>query len=145
MFCSFQGKPAYLVTRLALRAAVFPLIYINATQVSVHAHQGFVEACCLRITNVCRCVAARYCTIAEMGGVLLRKWIFAAAIMALPTCALAQLQSGLRSGVLSGFDHHQSRPEKLQGPRYPYSSCWRAVVTRGGVTSVWNCQPYAPP
>jgi hypothetical protein len=40
---------------------------------------------------------------------LLRQWILAAAIMALPTCAIAQVQSGvqggLQSGALSGFDH----------------------------------------
>jgi hypothetical protein len=80
-----------------------------------------------------------------MGGFLLRKWILAAAIMALPTCALAQVQSGLRSGLLSGFDHRQRLPEKTYPLLYPYSSCWRAAVTRDGVIRVWNCQPVPPP
>jgi hypothetical protein len=92
-----------------------------------------------------------------MGGFLLRKWILAAAIMALPTYALAQVQSGVqgglqsgeqsgvRSGVLSGFDHRQSPPEKMHRLGYPYSSCWRATVLTRGVTRVWNCQPYLPP
>jgi hypothetical protein len=80
---------------------------------------------------------------------MLHKWILAAAIMMLPTAALAQLQSGLqsgvRSGVLSGYDHRQRRPENVHTPRYRYSSCWRATVMRNGVTRVWNCQPYPPP
>lgn len=84
-----------------------------------------------------------------MGGFLLRKWILAAAIMALPTCAFAQLQSGVRSGLQSGlrseFDHRQRRPETIHRLRYPYSSCWRAAVLRDGVIRVWSCQPFPPP
>jgi hypothetical protein len=33
---------------------------------------------------------------------MLREWILAAAILALPTCALAQVQSGVQSGVQGG-------------------------------------------
>jgi len=81
----------------------------------------------------------------QMGGFLLRKWILTAAIMALPTCALAQIQSGVQSKVLSGFNHHQRRPEIVYRLRDPYSSCWRAIVTRDRVIRIWNCQPYPPP
>jgi hypothetical protein len=84
-----------------------------------------------------------------MGGFLLRKWILTAVIMALPTCALAQIQSGVQSrvqsGVHNGFDYHQRRPEKVYHLRYSYSSCWRALVARHRVIVVWNCQPYPPP
>jgi hypothetical protein len=84
-----------------------------------------------------------------MGGFPSRKWILTAAIMTLPTCALAQIQSGVQSrvqsGVHNGFDHHQTRYEKIYSPRYSYSSCWRAIVARGRVVVVWNCQPYPPP
>jgi hypothetical protein len=83
-----------------------------------------------------------------------RKWIVAAAIMALPACALAQVQSGVqsgvRSGVIGGFDYRQRWPDQSRrGPEqrdqfYPYGSCWRAVVLRGRVIRVWNCQPYPP-
>jgi hypothetical protein len=83
-----------------------------------------------------------------------RLWIGAAAIMVLPTCALAQVQSGLQSGVRSGvigsFDHRPGSSERGRSApaqtyrHYPYGSCWRAVVIRGRVTRVWNCQPYPP-
>jgi hypothetical protein len=55
------------------------------------------------------------------------------------------VQSNVQSGVQSGFDHRQTLPEKKPRIHYPYSSCWRAVVTRDGVKRVWNCQPYPPP
>jgi hypothetical protein len=84
-----------------------------------------------------------------MRGFLSRKWILTAAIMALPSCALAQIQSRVQSrvqsGVHNGFDYYQSRPEKMYRLHYPYSSCWRAIVTRDRVIRVWNCQPYPPP
>jgi hypothetical protein len=79
---------------------------------------------------------------------LLRKWVLAAVIMALPTCALAQVQSGLRSGLqsglLSGSDHRQRAPEQMHRLHYSYTPCWRAGVIRKGVTRIWNCQPYPP-
>lgn len=82
---------------------------------------------------------------------MLREWIIvAAAIVTLPTDALAQVQSGVRSGVQggvrSGFDHYNSRHRHRH--RYEpipyYSPCWRSTVIRGR-TIVWNCQPYPPP
>ena len=111
-----------------------------------------------RAVCVCSCVTGRqHRVVKKMGGSLLRTWIIlAAGIIALPTYALAQVQSGVQSGVQSrvqsgvqsgmqsGFDHRQTRPEKTPRMRYPYSSCWRAVVTRDG-KRVWDCQPYPPP
>jgi hypothetical protein len=80
---------------------------------------------------------------------LLRKWILTAAIVALPTCSLAQVQGRVESGVDSGvqkndfnrFDHHQRRQQQHH-PRYPSSSCWRATRMPNGVLRAWNCQPY---
>ncbi|MFY9599078.1 MAG: hypothetical protein WB540_18290 [Pseudolabrys sp.] len=82
------------------------------------------------------------------------KWIFAAAILVMPTYALAQVQSGVQSGVQtgvqggvrSGFDHDNSgiRYGRARAPVPYYSQCWRTTVTRGK-RIVWNCQPYPPP
>jgi hypothetical protein len=93
----------------------------------------------------------------KMGGFLLRKWILTAAIVALPTCSLAQVQSRVdsqvdsrvdsrvhsrvESRVFNGFDDRERRPEEQHHLSYPSSSCWRAIRIRGRVIA-WNCQPY---
>ncbi|MFZ1948439.1 MAG: hypothetical protein WCA05_00330 [Pseudolabrys sp.] len=87
------------------------------------------------------------------GATVFGKWIFAAAILAMPTYALAQVQSGVQSGVQggvqsgvrSGFDHDNSgRDGRARVPVPYYSQCWRTTVTRGK-RIIWNCQPYPPP
>ena len=88
---------------------------------------------------------------------MLREWIIlAAAILLLPTYALAQVQSGVQSGVRSGVQSgvrsgdHQYGNRKIRHRQYSgavvnSSSCWRATVVRNGLIRVWNCQPYPPP
>jgi hypothetical protein len=75
-----------------------------------------------------------------MLGLLLRRWmILTAEIVALPTCSLAQVdsrvdslvRSRVESGVFSGFNHYQRRPEEHHYLRYPSSSCWRAIRHNG--------------
>lgn len=92
-----------------------------------------------------------------MGWFLFRKWVLAAVIMALPTYALAQVESGVesnvqsnvqgrvQSNVFSEFARREKWPERTRRLRYSYSTCWQAVVVRKGVVRVWNCQPYPPP
>jgi hypothetical protein len=80
---------------------------------------------------------------------VLRKWmILAVAIVALPTCSFAQVQSRVDSRVESrvpnGFGHHQSTPEQQHLPRYAYGRCWRAIRMPNGVLVALNCQPYPP-
>ena len=75
------------------------------------------------------------------------KWmILAIAIVALPTCSFAQVQSRVDSRVESrvphGFGHHQNATE--QEHRYAYSQCWRAIRMSNGGLVVLNCQPYPP-
>ena len=80
---------------------------------------------------------------------VLRKWmILTIAIVALPTCSIAQVQSRLESRVESrvfnGFGHRQ-RPLEQQGqPRFALSQCWRAIRMPNGVLVALNCQPYPP-
>src|SRR6476469_9513345 len=64
-----------------------------------------------------------------IGGFLIREWILAAPILALPSCALAQVQSGVqsgeqtgvRSGVRSGFDHRYTGNTVSRAPAPVYS------------------------
>ena len=100
---------------------------------------------------------------AKMGGFHLRKWIIlTAAIVALPTCSLAQVQSRVdsrvdsrvhsrvdsrvqsrvESRIFNGFDYRERRTEEQRHVRYPSSSCWRAIRMPNGVLTAWNCQPY---
>lgn len=88
----------------------------------------------------------------HIGGFPLREWILAAAVLVLPTYALAQVQSGVqsgvKSGVLSGFDRYHgsdgTRRKHSRGPVAGYNSCWQVTTTRG-IRRIWNCQPYGPP
>jgi hypothetical protein len=85
----------------------------------------------------------------------LRKWILTAAIVALPTCSLAQVQSRVdsrvdsridsrvESRVFNGFDHRERRAEELH--HYPSSWCWRVIRMPNGVLRALNCQPYPQP
>jgi hypothetical protein len=79
----------------------------------------------------------------------LQKWmILAVAIVALPACSFAQVQSRVdgrmesrvESRIPQGFGHHQSTPEQ---ERRLYSQCWRVIRMPNGVF-VLNCQPYPP-
>jgi hypothetical protein len=69
----------------------------------------------------------------------------AAAVVALPPCALAQIQSRVESrvdsSVFNGFYHRQTRSEE-QSYLYPPSSCWRVSRLPNGVLRAWSCQPY---
>jgi len=71
---------------------------------------------------------------------------FAAAVVALPTFSLAQIQSRVESlmdsSVFNGFYHRQTRSEEQSYLRYPLSSCWRVSRLPNGVLRAWNCQPY---
>ncbi len=91
----------------------------------------------------------------------MRKWILTAAIVALPACSLAQIQSRVESrvhsrvdsrvhsrvesGVFSGFDYRQRRAANPYRPGYASSSCWRAIRMPNRVIRAWNCQPYPQP
>jgi hypothetical protein len=91
---------------------------------------------------------------------MLRQWCLIVTIAALPTGAIAQvqsgvkgglrsgaplsgLQSGVRGGVRSGYDY---RYDYNYQPQYrpAYGNCWRTTVVRG-TRIIWNCQPYPPP
>jgi hypothetical protein len=96
---------------------------------------------------------------------LRRGLILTAAIAALPTCSLAQVQSRVESrvgsrvdshvdsrvrsrvesGLFNGFDRRQKHAEEQQHSRYFSSSCWRAIRMPNGVLTAWNCQPYPQP
>jgi len=80
---------------------------------------------------------------------MLRQWICIVLIVAVPSYALAQVQSGTRSGRQSGISSGQQSGVPSGYYNYPgsgptYSSCWRTTVVRG-TRIVWNCQPYPPP